>query len=133
MMVVKCTNCGELNPEGKRFCSMCGEPLALSADDSDMESRPKKIPYQRPQRVEIVSDLGDRRTEMLLYRLFGGLGWLMVSIGTFMVAFGYLGMIDSLFSYSDDPQDSLNMIGYGIVAYAVAAIFVAVNRFVKSH
>ena len=80
-----------------------------------------------------MSDLGGRRTETLLYRLFGGLGWLMVSIGTFMVAFGYLGMIDSMFSYSEDPQDSLNLIGYGIIAYAVAAIFVAVNRFVKSH
>jgi hypothetical protein len=68
----------------------------------------------------------------LLDRVFGGLAWLMTSIGTFMVAFGYLGVIDSSFSYSGSPQDSFNMIGYGIIAYAVAAIFVAVNRFVKT-
>ncbi len=133
MMVVKCKNCGEVNPEGKRFCSMCGESLALNADDSEMESTMKKMPYQRARHVEAVGDMGTGKIEKLLFRLFGGLGWLMVSIGTFMVAFGYLGMIDSIFSYSDDPQDSLNLIGYGIIAYAVAAIFVAVNRFVKSH
>ena len=57
----------------------------------------------------------------------------MVSIGTFLVAFGYLGVIDSVFSYSGSPQDSFDLIGYGLIAYAVAAIFVAVSRLVKSH
>jgi hypothetical protein len=68
----------------------------------------------------------------LLDRVFGGLAWLMTSVGTFMVAIGYLGVIDSSFGSGSSIQDHFDMIGYGIIMYAIAAIFVALNRFVKT-
>jgi hypothetical protein len=64
-------------------------------------------------------------TEQVLSRFSGAISWLLVSLGTFIVAFGFLDLIDT---YS---QDSLRMIGYGIVVFAIAAVFVALSRFAK--
>ena len=117
-MAMKCPNCGAENPEGKRFCSTCGVGFQASP-----------MPYQQTRQIEI-DFLAGKKTEKFIYRLFGGLSWLMVSLGTFLIAFGYLGLVDS--SYWDSTQNSYNMIGYGIVVYAIAAVFVAINRFVKN-
>ncbi len=51
--------------------------------------------------------------------------WLLVSIGTFVVAFGFLDLV----SFNGNSEDSLRIAGYGIVVYAVAAAFAALNRF----
>ena len=53
--------------------------------------------------------------------------WLLVSIGTFVVAFGFLNLID----FHRNSEDSMRIIGYGIVIYAIAAAFAALNRFTK--
>ncbi len=66
-------------------------------------------------------------------RLFAGIGWLFVSVGTFLIGIGYLGLIDNTFSYGGSSQTSLNLIGYGVCVYGIAAIFVALNRFTKNH
>jgi len=54
----------------------------------------------------------------------------MVSLGTFMIAGGYLGVVN--YSGYGSPSGSLSWIGYGIIVYAVAAIFVAITRFIKN-
>jgi len=74
-----------------------------------------------------------KRTESLLFRVFGGVSWLMIAVGTFIVALGYLGVIDSFTSYYADPTEDFRTIGYGIAVYGIAAIFVAMNRFFKHH
>jgi hypothetical protein len=68
-----------------------------------------------------------------LSRLFAGIGWLFVSVGTFLVGIGYIGIIDSAYSYTGSPKTSFDLIGYGIFLYGIAAIFVALNRFAKNH
>jgi len=67
------------------------------------------------------------KNENFLPKVLGAISWLMVSIGTFLVASGYLGVIDGGFE-----TDMLKRIGYGIVMYAIAAIFVALNRYFKN-
>lgn len=105
----------------------------MATSEASAGVRPNQSPYQFSQQVELMSTMVSSKTERTLWRAFGGVSWLLVSVGTFLVAFGYLGVIDSAFSYYEDPLDNFRMIGYGIVAYAIAAIFVAMNRFVKSH
>jgi len=129
---VKCVSCGSENGPGARFCALCGQALSLSTGVGPAGLQPNQIPYPNARQVEFWSDMTRRKTEKFLSSLFGGISWLMVSLGTFMVAFGYLGLIDSAYSYYGDSSDSLHMIGFGIIAYAVAAIFVAMNRFTKS-
>ena len=129
---MKCVSCGSENYPGARFCQMCGQPLVVVAGEGAVGVRPDQIPYQYAQQVETSSGVVSTKTERFLWRVFGGVSWLMVSIGTFLVAFGYLGIIDSTNDYYGTPIDSFKMIGYGIVVYAMAAIFVALNRFVKS-
>ena len=59
--------------------------------------------------------------------LSSGMSWLLVSLGTFVVAFGFLDLVE----FSHSTWDSLRIIGYGIVVYAIAAAFVAMSRFTK--
>ncbi len=129
---MKCVSCGSENYPGARFCQICGQPLIVAAGEGAAEIRPDQIPCHYAQQVETSSGVVSMRTEKFLWRLFGGVSWLMVSIGTFLVASGYLGVIDSTNDYYASPINSFKMIGYGIVVYAIAAIFVALNRFVKS-
>ena len=75
--------------------------------------------------VQLRPDAVRMETEQVLSRFSGAISWLLVSLGTFIVAFGFLDLIDT---YS---QDSLRMIGYGIVVFAIAAVFVALSRFAK--
>lgn len=55
---------------------------------------------------------------------------MIVSGGTFMIAFGWLGLVDG--SYYDDERLLLSMVGYGMVAYAISAILFAVRAFIKT-
>ena len=115
---MKCSNCGAENLEGQRFCSMCGVGFQMIP-----------LPYQQTRQSEIDL-LAAKKSERFIYRLFGGLSWLMVSLGTFFIAFGYLSLMNA--SFYDNLQDSYNLIGYGIVVYAIAAVFVAISRFAKN-
>ena len=74
-----------------------------------------------------MSNMASREAKRYLCRLFGGLSWLMVSIGTFLIAFGWLGMVGN-----GGGDDFLRFVGYGMIAYAVAALIVSISRFVKS-
>lgn len=128
-MALKCTSCGSENLAGKKFCSMCGERLALSAEvaaariPSDMMNTPN-VRYVRPGPQMII-----RSREDLLCGFLGGLAWLLVALGTFIIAVGWLGALSS--SYFDNPQSSLRLIGYGILIYGIAAIFFSVRAFEK--
>lgn len=117
---MKCPDCGTVNPEGQKVCSSCG-----------LEFRMNAVPYRHAQQSEFEL-FAAKKMERFIYRLFGGLSWIMVSIGTFMIAFGYLGLVNSSFSFYDDPQNSLNLVGYGLIVYAIAAVFVGINRFVRN-
>ena len=66
-------------------------------------------------------------------RLFAGISWLIVSVGTFLVGIGYLGVVDSAYSFTGSSKSSFDIVGYGILCYGIAAIFVALNRFTKNH
>jgi len=69
------------------------------------------------------------RIEGLISKSFGGIGWLLVSFGTFLIAFGWLGVTDN--SDYDYPLDSFRLIGYGIATYAIAAIAFSIREFVR--
>lgn len=55
--------------------------------------------------------------------------WILVSIGTFVVAFGFLRLVDSSGSFDDD----MRIMGWGIVVYGIAAAFTALNRLTKAN
>ena len=81
--------------------------------------------------VEPLPMMADSQPVEFISRLFGGFGWLLVSFGTFFVAFGWLGVFDAYSSYYDDPIGSFRLIGYGIVVYAIAAIAFSIREFIK--
>ncbi|WP_214323242.1 zinc ribbon domain-containing protein [Nonomuraea sediminis] len=62
-MSITCPNCGDVNPDGTRFCVECGEYLAW--DDRDREPEDNRLPQPeepRPpeQHAELVAGLSER-------------------------------------------------------------------------
>jgi hypothetical protein len=123
---LKCVSCGAENNTDQKFCSTCGQPLLSPLSSA-------QATYQYPQMGGPQPGIANIGGYRFFSRLFAGISWLFVSIGTFLVGIGYLGVIDSAYSYTGSSQTSFNIVGYGIFAYALAAIFVALNRFVKDH
>jgi hypothetical protein len=117
---MQCAYCGSENGQSARYCQVCGLPLVLPAGQG-----------RYPQQVQLRPDAVRTATEKMLSRFSNGVSWLLVSLGTFVVAFGFLKLID--FSSSSSTESSLRIIGYGIVVYAIAAVFVALSRFTKSN
>ena len=122
---MQCVSCGSDNPQNARYCLICGSIMGGIAT-----AVPGGFGPCRVQQVEIVSDDATSYAERLTCRILGGVGWLVVSCGTFLIAFGWLSLIGA--SYYDDELLHLNMIGYGLVAYAVSATLFAVRAFVKT-
>lgn len=121
---MRCSSCGSDNSPGDRYCSTCGESLvAATATDHAPQRYLPQPPSWAPNR-----DFGGYG---FFSRMFGGISWLLVSLGTLLVAFGYLGVVNSAYSYSGSPQTSFDMAGYGMIIYGIAAIFVALNRFAR--
>jgi len=132
----KCLFCGLDNNLDAQFCSRCGQSLASGPPNvsyAGQGGRPGNVLSQ--QQIETMAhDMVSQRWEKLIYRIFGGVGWLMVAFGTLMIAIGYLGLMNESYSqsYYSSPLSDFNLIGYGIIAYAIAAICVAVTRFVRN-
>ena len=129
-MAMRCPFCGTENPEGKRFCGMCGERLEVNPGEGVRRSSPSVMQYANMPPAQSWPYATAGKTETLLCRIFGGVGWLVVSLGTFLIAFGWLGTLD--ISYYDDPYDSLRMIGYGVIMLAISAILFSVREFAKT-
>lgn len=127
---MKCPTCQSENLEGKRFCGTCGERLVANVGEGVVGSPSSRVQYGNVQPVQSWPYATVGKTETLLCRIFGGVGWLVVSLGTFLIAFGWLGTLDV--SYYDDPLDSLRMIGYGVIMLAISAILFSVREFAKS-
>lgn len=118
----KCLSCGADNPDNMNYCIVCGSPLARGRGTEFQGVQSQQVAYNTPLLPPASSNV--------LSRVFGGVGWLMVSVGMFLVAIGYLGVIDSAFAdYSSDPLAEFRMIGYGMIVIAIGAIFFAVSRF----
>ena len=111
-----CANCGSENGPGAKYCQSCGQPLVLPAGQA-----------KYPQQEQLRPDAVGTEIEKMLSRRFDGAAWLLVSLGTFIVAYGFLDLV----KFSHSTSDSLQIIGYGIVIYAIAAAFVALRRFTK--
>jgi len=128
-MDLNCVSCGAVNPEGKRYCSMCGEMLGASSEAATPRTPLDDVQSPPVHYVQARQNVAIRSREDLMCGLLGGVAWLLVSLGTFIVAFGWLGVLDA--SYYNDPQGSLRMIGYGVIVYGVAAILFSVRAFEK--
>jgi hypothetical protein len=111
-----CAYCDSENGPGAKYCQSCGQPLALPAGQA-----------KDPQQVQLRPDAVRTEIEKMLSRRSSGAAWLLVSLGTFVVAFGFLDLVE----FSHSTWDSLRIIGYGFVLYAIAAAFVALSRFTK--
>lgn len=127
---MRCVSCGSDNPEDKKFCGMCGQSLIVSAGGGVGGVGPGQMQYRYVQPVAVWPDAASSRNLALLCRLLGGMAWLFVSFGTFLIAFGWLETLDV--SYFDDPMSSLRMIGYGVIVLAISAIFFAVRDFIRN-
>ena len=127
-MAMICPKCGMEMHANARFCWNCGQTI-------DMGVASKAVELQKPHGP--LEQVAHRRTPIdgqtgeFVSRWFGGIGWLLVSFGTFLVALGWLGVFDSYSLYYDDPIDSLRLIGYGIVVLATSAIAFSVREFVR--
>jgi len=108
-----CASCGSENSPGAKYCQSCGQPLVAGQGRLPQHSQP------RPDLIRVEAEKAARFSN--------GMTWLLVSIGTFVVAFGFLNLID----FHRNSEDSMRIIGYGIVIYAIAAAFAALNRFTK--
>ncbi len=128
---MKCVSCGSENYPSARFCQMCGQPLPMVSVEGAAGVWRDQAPHQVSTLDESSSGVVSKKTEIFLWRTFGGISWLLVSIGPFLVGFGVLGMFSTSDLYYESPVDDFRMIGYGIVVFAIAAIFVALNRLVK--
>ena len=126
-MAMKCDSCGSENPQSARFCLVCGQAFAMTLCGAPGGLQPDRALFQHMRHAELWSDMAGREAERYLGRIFGGLSWLMVSVGTFLIAFGWLGLVNN-----GDGDDFLRFVGYGTAAYAIAALIVSVSRFVKS-
>lgn len=124
---MKCLSCGAENPGDKRFCSTCGEMLESGTVRAPTRIERDQVQHQHIRYVEPWPDMTTSKGGGLVCRLLGGIAWLMVSLGTFVIAVGWLGTIDT--SGYGDPVGSLRLIGYGILMYAVAAIFFSIRAF----
>lgn len=128
---MECTSCGSENPPNARFCTICGEIVGLKASATPEDVRFERMPHRHLRQVDYMRDTGISDIEKLARRLLGGIAWLMVAFGTFMIAFGWLGAIGES-SYYDDPMSDFRLMGYGMVVYGVAAILFSVRTFVKT-
>lgn len=123
---MKCLSCGAENPEGKRFCSTCGDMLEPDAIGAPARVQQDLTVHRHERYVEPRQDMTTSMSEELKRRLFGGIAWLIVAFGTFIIAVGYLGVIGT---DHDSTIVSLRLIGYGILTYAVAALLFSVRAF----
>ena len=126
---MRCVSCGSENPPNGKFCGICGQSLAMGTSVGAGGFPPDEMRYPHLRQTEHWQDVATGKTEKLVCRISGGIGWLLVSFGTFLIAFGWLGTID--YSYYDDPMSSMRMIGYGVIVLAVSAILFSVRDFVK--
>lgn len=124
---MKCVHCGLKNPPTARYCLMCGQALAPETRVETAETSTDHEFYEDLRLLNPQSNAAVNRVEKFIFRLFGGLAWLTVAFGTFIIAFAWLDLM------RNGPEEGfLDTTAYAILAYAVAAIFVAINRFVKN-
>jgi len=122
---MKCGSCGSENRPGVRFCGTCGQALAMSASEGYVAPQQSQMPHEPARQVAPSAALTRGKWRAFLPKMMGCIGWLLVSIGTFIVAYGYHEIW-----LNEDLYSSLK-IEYGIEAYAIAAIFFALSRLTK--
>jgi hypothetical protein len=128
-VAMRCQKCGVESMPGSTFCARCGERLVIPANSSAFLTPQYDIHQERMQQAAPGGQTSSASTASLVCRIFGGIGWLVVSLGTVMIAMGWLGTIDA--DYYGDITPSFRLIGYGVITLAASGVFFSVREFVK--
>jgi len=137
---MRCTYCGRDSSPSAQFCEGCGRSLTTGSGGTGPVMEPwAPAQYQQAQNQPMPDQTARDKAvsriltanENLICRIFGFLSWIMVSIGTFMIAGGWLGIIHYTYT-SGSSGPSYDMFGYAIMVYAIGAIFVSIIKFIKN-